>query len=266
MPFIVLNIPAVTPSAFITIGHDNHIETATITASSTETGFDPTFVGMWTLHDAWQSVGFTGETLVFDLGVAKSADYLGIMGHNLSSAGSGFFLEKADSLSGPWTTVLSKTPTSDNVIFERFTSTSSRYWRLRFENGTLPLLIPVVSLGVALEMQRGMAPGFSPPLVDVFRIQNSETDRGLFIGRSLVKEPQQISFNVNLLSSSFIRQQFIPFLEHAQRNPFFFSWNHQDFPEDAVVAWTRRRTALPSFQDVINYRIRIPLNALRNTD
>lgn len=266
MPFIVLNIPQTFASSFVTIGHDNHVETATITASSTEDGFAPSFVGLWTLHDAWRSVGSTGESLIFDLGVAKPADYLGIMGHNFSLSGSGYFLETSASITGPWAVVLSETPTNDNVIFKRFGLRSSRFWRLRFEGGTLPITISVIGLGVALDMERGMVPGFEPPIIDTFAIQNSETDRGLFIGRSLRKEPQQIRFSVDLLSSLFVRGLFKEFLEHAQRNPFFFSWNEEEFPNEAVFAWTGRRSQLPSYQDVVNLRARMRFNVLRNLD
>ena len=262
---IVLVIPTEFKSRLVTIGYENFAEGAAITSTSTDIGFDENFVGLWTLHDAWKAVGSANERLTFDIGGPETVNYLGLAGHNLGSTGANITFESGDTINGPWTTRIDGNPTNDDALLIRFQDAISQFWRLTVVTATSAPVIALSAFGKAFEVTRGVSPGFQPPLVDNLEIENSESRQSLFIGRSVTKFPQTMRLNFELLDQNYVRNEWVPFLRHAQQKPFFLAWNALDFEDEVVYAWTQQ-TDFPSYQDVINMRAPLLINGLRNVD
>jgi len=106
----------------------------------------------------------------------------------------------------------------------------------------------VVSFGASLELENGMMPGFKPPIFgNEDEYINSISDNGAFIGRSLVRYGVSFDIKQSFMEPSFIRASYIPFLEHAQAKPFFFSWDNADYNNEAAFCWADGKIDIPGY-------------------
>lgn len=123
-----------------------------------------------------------GQSVSFDLGVAKQADIVTIFGHNLTSLATVRIQGNAtDTWGSP--TVDELVPISDNIAY-RFTGGSFRYWRLSIEDPTN--LNSFLTIGGMYLGEYQTAPGISAdPIFSVSTTSTAEFSRsGHLFGNS----------------------------------------------------------------------------------
>lgn len=100
--------------------------------------------------------------------------------------------------------------------------------------------IGVVFAGIVLEMQRPCSYGGHSPIVLSSRTEynNSVSDSGQWLGRTITRRGVESSYDWQLLTASFVRDNFMPFVEHAKTKPFFMAWRPDYYPDDVVYGWT----------------------------
>lgn len=116
------------------LGHNNYVDSATITANSEASGYPVGNIQDVQLTKVYRSTGVTTEWIKFDLGSAKSIKGVFILAHNITS---GATIKIQANTSDSWTSpAVDQTLTYDNeTIYYLFSSAQSyQYWRFYVED------------------------------------------------------------------------------------------------------------------------------------
>jgi hypothetical protein len=109
--------------------------------------------------------------------------------------------------------------------------------------------ISIVNIGKALELPNGMQSGFVVPNHGYDDdIMNVVSETGLYLGRSLKSKGRKFTISQPpLCTASFVRNSWIPFLEHARLYPFFFTWDNTNYPGESVFCQSNGPVDVPSY-------------------
>lgn len=217
--------------------YDNRLGDGTPTATSTAAGSSVLNLKDLRTYTFWKAVDNATQYLTVDCGSAKSADCLGIIGHNFASTGATISVEcSSDNFVGDVTVALAGfTRTTDKAIVKTFASQTKRYWRLKITGGSAAGQVAVLMLGVRLQFPYPPATPFSPYKEGV----ETETKRGKtghLLGTVLRYFPRAISARFIELTREFVFNSYLPFWEgHASlMKPFFFAWDLDAYPDHVL--------------------------------
>lgn len=193
------------------------------------------------LFDTWKP-GVSGDAFaLFNLVGSYSVNYFAIYGHNLAG--------KTVSL-GRWTgfsfsAVHTFVVPDNNTVFELFESKTDDFWRITIFNADIDTFVTSISVGTALELNPLRAPFSPPPLAGEVEIINNESVEHQLLGRVVRDMPFDIRIDQTLVSPEWIDQHSKPLIDHINRRPFFFTWDHER--KDACVAWTEQPVSPPRY-------------------
>lgn len=224
------------------IGHATITRTATaatLSASGEQSGFEADSALNSLTYEFWKADALPA-TWRIDAGSAVSVDYVGIAAHTLGTDGASVKVQHSDNDSA-WTDVTGisvHAPTDDGPILFLFASLSHRYWRILITGSTIPS-VGVVYIGAVLAMPKGIYGGHSPldlARTTVIRPQSSE--RGQFLGRSIVRGGFHADYSFKHLTPAFYRSEFELFVADALQYPFFMAWRPSTFTDSIGYVWT----------------------------
>lgn len=241
--------------------HDTYSRTATVTASSTATGFSADSLKTGTTYDLWQP-STMNATVDFDAGSSVDVDYFAIAAHTLGTDSATIDIQHASSGAGPWTTIDSLTPTDDKPILFLFETVTDRYYRINITGSTAPS-IGVVYFGEALVMERGIFGGYTPiDLATVSTLKPTISQTGQFLGRSVSRKGQQSTAEFKNLSNNFVYTSLQPFIINARKYPYFFAWRPTDKDTGIGYVWTNSdiQPANSGIRDLMD--VSIPMEGL----
>lgn len=200
-------------------------------ASTTAAGFD-----VLNLRDArpytfWKPTAIPA-TVTVDCATSKTADYCAIYGHDLFTTGCTVEVRKStDNFAANDVLVDTHTPTDNKPIMRMFTSTSSRYWRLRFITGTAPT-IAIAMFGNRLEIPVGVREGFDP-IGRMVKSQYNRSNAGYPLGKVVQYREWKEKLSFELLSWTFARDTWKVAAEAwLESEPWLFSWNPDTYPKE----------------------------------
>jgi hypothetical protein len=125
--------------------------------------------------------------------------------------------------------------------FPKVTIPAGRKLRYTFSALSVQEDVRQLAAGVRLDSPIGQHQGIRPPnLAGEFIQSNVESVGGSFIGRDKIR--QQISSEIELEfldPQIFVRDLWVPLLEHAERYAFFYAWDLDGHPQEIVYAWSR---------------------------
>lgn len=225
------------PLTHARIGWHTILRDAVLTASSAAPGFPVSSLANPLTYDRWLPSSLPA-TVTIDTGAAVAADYLGIAAHLLRDGLNAVTLAYLDEAPGVWTEIATGQPEDNGALLFLFPEVFARRWRLTFQGAT-PQPVGVVYLGRALAMQRPIYQGHTPLTLSgdtVIRPQRSE--RGQFLGRSIVRGGFKTGVAWSNLTAAWVRGSFAPFIESARKYPFFFAWRPGSFPREVGYVWT----------------------------
>jgi len=227
------------PLTHARIGHSTITRTGTLSASGEEAGFEADAAKNEMTYEFWRPDALPA-TWRIDAGAAVSVDYVGIAAHTLGFDGASVKPQWSndDSAWNDVTDVSAHAPADDSPILFLFAAESHRYWRIEITGSTVPS-VGVVYIGAALAMPRPIYGGHSP--LDLSRntvIRPQRSERGQFLGRSIVRSGFSTDFSWQHLTPEFYRDEFDVFVEDARRFPFFLAWRPSTFPESVGYVWT----------------------------
>lgn len=226
------------PLTHARIGYDNFVPGTTVTGSSQVLGFPPDAITRQTTWERWQPLTTVNQDLIIEAGTAQDANYIGIAAHTLGSAGAVVeFAYSADGVS--YTTIQSVTPADNLPMMVIFSEASAAFWRVRVVSAASAPTIGVVYIGKTLDMQRPIYGGHSP--INLSRqtiVRPTESEKGQWLGRSVIRRGLQTSYKWNNLSAAWYRENFDPFVSAARFAPFFIAWRPGDYPDEIAYGWT----------------------------
>lgn len=226
------------------IGIDNALTGATLTATSSATGFDPENTIDGTTYDYWRPTS-GNATLTADLGEVKEIDYLGIAAHNLGTVGASFQLQHW--IDGAWTdTTDAYAPnqfdaiaTGDKTIMLFFPSVFTDKIRLVF-SASIAFSVGVIYAGKAFAFERPFYQGHRPlNLNRTTAIVQHVSELGLDVGRYIRRKGAKTTIQVNNQTPGFMRNKVVPLIAERRTRGFFFAWRPNSLPDDVAFCWTR---------------------------
>lgn len=220
------------PTNLPRIGADNLFRQGTITASS-GTG---RYAVDWRADRVWTPDAGT-ETLTVVLATATDADYLFLAFHNLADISGSIKLERWTG--SAWATVVAAiSPTDNEPVWRSFDADPATQWRVTV-TGTSQPVIGVLSIGVAIELQEGIQPGWTPPQYahddDVI---DSVSEDGVLIGRTILRRPAKTRLSTVDISDDWMRTYWRPNRERLIRLPWGLCWSPETADGGAALAWT----------------------------
>lgn len=240
-----------------------------VTASSQRAGYSVENAYDWRTTTYWSPNVYSGYSYFqATFSSAVTADYIAIYRHNLGTVGGIFYVAYSnDNWATTNITVSGTYPTSatDNELkIKLFAPITARYWRVIFVLYTsTPFYVGVVMLGKSFNLYRGMPPSFIlPHQARKNTIMNQKTEGGQFAGRAITSHGAKTTILNKAIPANWYREHVEPFILHAEKYPFLFSWNHTDRPADAC--WCETDGDIPDAPIDENYRqnLNVPVNCL----
>lgn len=235
------------------IGYENHYRTGTVAASTEATNYPADLA-----YDGFTDTAWIGSDAVTEWSISvnkagATAEYCGILlyGDNPLSAPSGITitLQSSDDGGSTWNNVADPVLPSDRVVVFLFDAESHDDWRVHF-SGTTPPQVADVSLGEVMIMPVGLRSGFEPPKQARNRkITNNNTDVGHLAGRSIIRKGIETQLQFNAVSESFVRNEWEPFIDHAELRPWYIVWSPINWPNEAALVWTDRDIQPPRYRN-----------------
>lgn len=227
------------PLTHARIAHATITRTGALSASGEQAGFEADAALNPLTYEFWKPDALPA-TWRIDAGSAASVDYIGIAAHTLGTDGASVKPQWSDndSVWNDITGVAAHAPADDGPILFLFAAESHRYWRIEITGSTVPS-VGVVFIGAVLAMLRPIYGGHSP--LDLSRttvIRPLRSERGQFLGRSIVRSGFHADFSWQHLTPAFYRSEFDPFVEDARRFPFFLAWRPSTFSESVGYVWS----------------------------
>ena len=241
------------------IGWKNWLEEATtLTASGEAQGFEVANIIDWRTFTAWQGVALTQTIIEATLQTNRRANAWGIFGHNFTDQAANIAVEYHDGLNWQPFSPTVVTPITGCYFRKQDPHTSNR-WRLVVTTTADPAIVTHWILCETLDTRSQKAP-FSPAKwKNRSRFQTHITENGQFAGRTYRSQSYQTSMGYDILVRSDVDANYMPFVESAELYPFYYSWDIDNYPDDAAYCWTRNgRPPEPSYYHSAGY---IRLNA-----
>lgn len=249
------------------IGYDSgpFDDAPTITASSDPAAAPKENAVDWRLEDYWQPSAATQNWLEFDFGSARSVDYIGFYSPDFHTMAGAQLVLSYGATSNPGSDALTQSITTAGPKLYTFGSQSAQFWRLKLNTtGAESPRVVLIAFGVRLELERGLRPGFrAPALAPPNRVVTNVSESGLFLGRSLARQPIEFTLNTDTLTPAWIRANWPGLLAHVEQYPFFCLPEPDAYPDEAVVAWTRGKIRAPEYSHSNFLRLALDLAAFR---
>lgn len=184
----------------------------------------------------WEFEG--SQTVDVQITESGTADALGIYGDGITG------VEVTVSYSQDaitYTTIHTGTITQDGTTLFVFSeSVSAGFWRIEFVTGSdSDCKIRNLSLGKSLEFERCIMGQFAPsPYNRVSNLLSSGSGEAQHLSKRFNYEGFETDISVPMMSKSWARADFQEFVNHAVRSAYFFSWNPETYPSEAIYGWT----------------------------
>lgn len=209
---------------------------AVVTATSEEAGFPAVAAINELTYEYWRPETLPA-TWELELAANETADYLGIASHTLGSSSTTLALEYYDGTN--WVEIQATSPQRDDPLMIIFEQVEASRFRIRLTGATIPS-VGVIFIGQTLQMMRPIYGGHSPiGLSRQTTRQENKSDRGQWLGMSLIRRGVATSFSWENLKPNWYRDFFDPFVEYAtqSRGTFFIAWRPERFPNEVGYCW-----------------------------
>lgn len=215
------------------IFYDNRFLDGVTIATDTAEGFNVLNITDLKPFTWWKASSAGIKYLSVDCGVAKSADALGIIGHDLSSVGAQVSVESSDD-GATWTERLAAfTPSSDKAFLKLFTGATARHWRLRIDSPTAAPSVAVVLLGTRMTFPFPVDAPFAPINEQVETV-GKRSKTGHLLAHHVKYKPFTISARLLYTERTWVDSVFLPFWLNygSDLHPFLWAWDLDVYPED----------------------------------
>ena len=198
---------------------------STIGATSTQSGSSANNLSNGNLYDYWQPSVTGVQTLTITFPTFTVVDAIGLVGHNLFSAGvTSLTLNLFDSEAGILSTDILPI-SSDNILFLPITSNNAAMATIDISVGATLPYISSLYLGKSIYTSRSPEFGSELPFLNnQTKVKALKNPYGVVLG-AVKTAPAGIKSSVSIkyLPLSWVRSDWVPFVESSMETPFFIS-------------------------------------------
>ena len=219
------------------LAYENLLELGTVTASSENAEFPVENCFDGNTADYFKPA--SGGTVNIDLTLSpgRTANYFAFYAQNLFQFGGSIKLQYhngadyVDATSG-----ISPSDNAPRILF--FDDTTATQWRIVVTCSSV-FSLGMVSFGEFLPLQHGMYRDWTPPVLGrANTLLNSVSDSGAFLGRSIIAKGIQTTVKLQYAADSWVRDEWLTFVKHAEQKPFWFAPNVDAYPNEVALCWT----------------------------
>ncbi len=168
----------------------------------------------------------------FQLNALSPIDFIAIGAHNIDTE---ITLQYSLTVGGALITLDVFTPTDFSALMITFDQVQA--FEIAITTNS-EIEIAVVYAGKALQMQQPIYGGHSPiDLSSKTTYQSTMSDSGQFLGRNIIRQGLETSFQWQHLEDDWIRSEFKPFMQSAKTKPFFIKWR-PDYYDSSAFGYT----------------------------
>jgi len=214
--------------------YESRLNDAVPVASTTAAGYNVLNLREARPYNFWKPTAMPA-TVTVDCASSKSADYLAVYGHDLFTQGCTIEIRKStDNFAANDVLVATHTPADNKPILVLFTSTSSRYWRIRVLTGTAPT-IAIAMFGVRLEIPAGVREGFDPIGRNSVG-QYNRSVKGYALGKVINYQEWKENLRFELVSWTWVRTTWSAAWDAwLQSEPWLFAWHPDTYPKETYL-------------------------------
>lgn len=169
--------------------------------------------------------------ITVDCGTAKSADALGIIGHNFATSSATVSVESSAD-NNTWTQRLAGfTWASNRALLKTFTTASARYWRIKIVTASVAPAVAVVMLGSRITFPCSPDSSFTP-FSESVEVDSNDSKNGQALGSVVRFFPVAIKPTFSNLTRTWVEGTYRPFRENwsRYRKYFFWAWDVDTYP------------------------------------
>jgi hypothetical protein len=243
------------------LAYENLLERGEVTASGEASEFPVENCFNWKPHDFFKPAvdGTINIDLVLD--TPQTADYFGFFNQDLYTQGATIKLQYHDG-SGYVDCFNPFTPADNSPQVFYFDAVSASLWRVVIEC-TEVFGIGVISFGQYLALPYGMYLNWTPPqLADDAELSDSVSERGSFLGRSVISQGVKTSIELQYASDGWVRGNWPDFRDHAKSRPFFWTPNVLTYPNESVFCWVEGKVPMPRHTQYKHMGCSIPIRGM----
>lgn len=235
--------------------YDNRFLDGAVTATDTALDYNANNIKDLRTYTFWKAASAGTKYITVDCATSKSADSLGIIGHNFKTANATVSIESStDNIT--WTQRLAGfIPSSDTAFMKTFTSVSARYWRIKIVTASVAPQLAVALLGAKLTFERYLQGPFDPT-PEKIEGDSQRSKTGNLLGSVVYYQSRKISADFKHLTPNWVRDTFKPAWDSylSQLKPFFFAWDPDNHPDEVFFV------KLPE-----NFELRMPYDGPRRS-
>lgn len=249
------------------IGYHNlfNDSTATITVSSETIGFEKENAYDWKQYDWWKPTALGTEWIRASFGLAKTASYIAVFGHNLHEVGGNVKAQYSTNGGSTWNDAISEiTPTTGGTIFRVFSGIGAADWRALVVTTTGQAVIAGIMIGEVTYFNRGLEPGLEiPALAPMVESKTAMSELGVNLGASIKSTGVTGSISMTNIDPSWMRSEFYPLVTHLNDGrPCVFSWDYTSHPWEALLIWKSETIPPPSYSGALLMQATIPFDGV----
>lgn len=212
------------------IGWDNIVTVDNLAADTAATGYPATNLANPATHLKWKANDTTTQYVTVTTGTADDLDYIGIAGHNLSSAGIEVSIE-ADDGGGYDEIVAPAMLANDGPALFRWTPAPYAAVRIKLVSGDEAAQIGTMFLGKLLVLPRKLYQGFTPPSQGrMGKEVNAMAESGDYLGSITTQRHVESKIPLSLVDPTYYRTYIDDFV--SARQPFFIGWRPETYPNE----------------------------------
>lgn len=229
------------------IAYQNYMEDpfVTIGGDPTTDGNVPANLADWNMSTFWEPASGGVSLATFYLAAPKLVNYFAFYNQTLYLYGGTLTLQYSLDGGSTWLDAVTAAPGSNAVVYLTFDSITAQYWRIAM-NSTTAARLSLAAFGQDMQLERGQWVGVSPPpYLRTSKVTTNISDNGALIGRSVIRTGHSMSLDLDFLTPSWVRNNWLPFMIHAESKPFYYLWNIDDYPNDAMFCWAEGKDFTP---------------------
>ncbi len=226
---------------------DNRLDDGVPTATTTDadTQYNVLNLKDWRSYTFWKASTTATHHISIDALVAKTANSVAIIAHDLFTQGATVAVEWSDNGTA-WSVAMAPIVVPSNkAFFRKFTPSTHRYWRLVITGMTAPAFIGILVIGERLTMEQYIEGQYNPD-AETLKLHDAVSDDGQLLGTIQSHTNKDYKANFRAISTAWINATFKPAwdLHISKGKPFFWIWNITDYPDDVQLVRIKNKGKL----------------------
>lgn len=231
--------PGTNPDNPIIAWH-NLVTIANLSATGSHEGHPVTNMANSATNLRWQAPEIEYHGFEASVAATEPIDYIAFAGHNFASGAVRIQILGSVDWGGEWLTLVADhyVDSDGPLIYRIEPRPYTNIWFDLTPEGDEPVRIAVLRIGKLLTLPHRLYVGHTPTPMGrrVDRVP-AQSISGQYLGSIITGSETRGGIALQNLKPAWYRENFEPFLRHAETEPFFFAWRPHTYPNEVGYLW-----------------------------